>query len=1296
MRYSDNQFWNSTTLTWGASFDLPATFTRGSGLWQVAPGTSLPSGGNLAEGYYLITVRGRFEALTKESGSLFTVGAPAPPVLPAAWAWGDGERGRLGSGNTGVSSTPVPVFTRGALDGKVIGTVAAGYFHTLVIDSGGAVFAWGNNTSHEIGTTSPQSEFLTAVKVDDTGALAGKRITGIGAGHAHSLALSSTGEVFAWGSDSEGQVGDNGGTGSNVHLPTPVMGLLAGKRIIAVSAGYEFSLALSDQGKLYAWGENAQGQLGEGFTNARSSEPVAVTGLDSVVIVAVDAGNDHSLALDDSGKIYAWGYNDGGQVGNGTTVDASTPVLISGPWGAKKIIAISAGGFHSLAVAEDGKVYAWGHNNFGQLGTGDTTDHNAPVQVTALDGMDVVGVEAGFWKSSFAWTRDNKVFSWGANDKGQLARATTPANSSSTPQEANTASALSGGRYVLGLSAGSEHVEMLTGFTPRPLPEIEVEAKGIELTDGGPAGINFGSVGQGSSNSIFITVRNRGSADLTDLSASVSGAGFSGVFVASSIAPNGETGFYVNFNPNVTGAATGTMQIFSNDADENPFDITLTGSAYPVGKVDLTIDPQMDGNPDAISVQPDGKVVVGGSFFNVGPVARNRCARLDATTGAADSFNPDVDNFISCSLVLPDGKVMIGGFFTAVGGVGRNKLARLNPDGTLDTTYNAQLSGSFGVTGMALQSDGKLIVVGNISLPGQSFIVRLNPDGSRDGSFAPVLNSPPRGVAVRGDGQVLIWGQFTTVNGASYSRVAMLNGADGSTDPSFNDPLIVISGIQIDAAALQPNGKILVGGQVQSVNGTPINGMCRLNTDGSLDSSFDPNVDGRVNSIALQADGSMIICGLFSHVGGQPRNRIAKISANGSYDFYFDPNNTGSSMNAVMLQADGKVLCTPSGSIAGEPRTNMARLSNSVATQSLSMTNNGTTIEWLRDGASPEAHLVTFDVSTDGGTTWVPVGAASRVAFPSRGWTLTNGGLPPTGHIRARAYAQGARYNGSSSIMETISAYGTPPDITITEGTIGYENGYTRLFGVVATGSASSVFALTIQNTGGSPLTGLSGATIEDNNLSDGKDYRSMFQLIKPSSSSIAPGGTANLSVTYRPKTSGRHTAILRIPSNDPDENPFIITISGQGSEPFTTYKERLAGDTALPDATITHFKSGQSLLSAYATGTTDSSTDGDGTSITAPTGGGSGFAPASFFGQSPAPSPGGGVFFFNYRRNKLALADVIYQVEWSDTLAPNDWHTDDVTEEITSDDDSIQRVQATVPAGTAGHRFVRLRMTRL
>lgn len=1296
LRYSDNLTW--TGGGWGSSTQLTATLNALGRKWDCA---SLPDNSNLPDGWYLITARAEYsDGKSVSTNSIFTVGIAPPPVAPSVDGWGFNSFGQLGAGAFLSVNHPVPTFMRGVLDGKIVVAVSAGQYHTLALTSQGAVYAWGADSVGQLGIGADTSNQILPVKVDTTTALGGRKIMSIAAGDNHSLAADAEGRVFAWGVNSDGEIG-NGAIGGFVRQAIEVAGFPDGTVISQVAAGENFSVALTADGKVFAWGDNAFGQLGVGST-ADSSTPVAVNGLLAGKVVSqISAGGGHVLALTNLGEVFAWGSGTTGELGNNTNVNSSVPVAVGGALIGKKVTTISAGSMHSLAIGE-GKVYAWGYNQYGQIGNGAHGDFTpsvlSPVEIAGqLDGKKVTMIETGE-HDSFAATEQGQVFVWGRNEWGELAIPASGSGGLDAPTEADFSSVLGNGRILLGLSAGKNHAIAISGFPVLPAPEIEVEAQGVELTDGGS--LNFGTVGQGSNNLIFIKVRNGGATGsyLKDLSASVSGDGFSGIFTAPPLATGTDTGFYVTFNPDVAGAATGTVQIFSNDADENPFDITLTGTAYPVGQVDLPFDPQMDGGPDAISVQPDGKVIVGGSFLNVGPVVRNRCARLDATTGAADSFDPNVDNFISCSLVLPDGKVMIGGGFTSVGGVARNKLARLNADGTLDTTYNALIGGSFGVTGMALQRDGKLIIVGNITSVagvGVTFAARLNPDGTRDSSFAPILNAPPRGVAVRGDGQVLIWGQFTIANGDAYSRIALLNGVDGSTDRSFLNPLIAISGSQIDVAALQPDTKILVGGNVQSVSGTTIHGMCRLNPDGSLDGTFDPNVDGQVNSIALQADGSMIFSGLFTHVSGQPRDRIAKIAANGSLDFYFNPG-SGNAMNAVMLQADGNLLCTPGGTIAGESRLGIARLSNGVATQSLTMTNNGATIEWLRDGTAPETNLVTFDVSTDGGTTWSPVGAASRVAFPSRGWVLTDGGLPPTGHIRARAYAQGARYNGSSSIMETIAAYGTPPDITVTEAPYSYSSGNTRLFGVVATGSGSAVMQLTIQNVGGSVITGLSGATIEDNNLSDDKDHRSMFQLTKPSSSSLAPGATANLSVTYLPKTTGRHTAVLRIPSNDPEENPFSVIISGQGSEPFTTYKERLAGDTALPDATITHFKSGQSLLSAYATGTTDNSTDGDGTSITPPTGGGSGFAPASFFGQSPAPSPGGGVFFFNYRRNKLALADVIYQVEWSDTLAPNDWHTDDVTEEITSDDDSIQRVQATVPAGTAGHRFVRLRMTRL
>lgn len=1299
LRYSDNLSW--TGLAWGSSTDLTTELDTAEHTWTCnAP---LPTGAELPDGWYLLTARANYTDGSKATrNSVFSVGITPPPVTPTLYGWGYNDAGRLGAGDFLFSNQPFPVFTRGVLDGKLIAAVAAGSDFTLALTTEGRVYAWGSNEKGQLGlaeTTQSIERFFPAA-VSTSGPLGGQKIASIAAGKWHSLAADDIeGRVFSWGANFNGELGI-GTTGTYKTAPQQVAGLPTGEKVVQVTAGEKASYALTKSGKVFAWGDNGYGQLGNGSTTS-SSTPVAVTGpLAAKVVIQLSAGGHHVLALTSDGEVFAWGEGTTGQLGNNSTTSSSTPVLVGGALTGKVVTAISAGLLHSLALSE-GKLFAWGWNFHGQIGSGahgpSASSILSPLEISGpLAGKKVTMIEAGD-HFSFAATEQGQVFAWGQNEWGGLAMPASGSGGPDLPTEADFSGVLSNGRVLLGLSAGKDHAIAISGFPPKPNPEIEVEAQSVELTDG--ATMSFGNVGQGSSNPVFITVRNRGTSDLTGLSATIGGAGFSGVFTQPALAPNGETGFYVFFNPNTAGAASGTVQITSNDADENPFDITLNGSAYSVGQVDTAFDPGVTGDVQAISVQPDGKVIVGGTFIQVaGPTARNRCARLDGVTGAADSFDPNVDNFINCTAVLPDGKVMIGGTFTAVGVEARSKLARLNADGTLDTTYNAQITGTTGVRGMALQSDGKLIIVGNISSVagfGVTFIARLNPDGTRDATFAPTLNAPPIGVAVRGDGQVLIWGQFSIANGLPRSSIALLNGVDGTTDASFDNPLITLASSQLDAAALQRDGKVLVGGRVSSVNGTTRLGMCRLNADGTLDTGFDPNINGTTRSIALQADGSMIISGDFTSVGGQTRNRIAKLKANGSLDQYFDPGST-TVVKAVALQGDGKVLLTSFGQIAGQSRGFLARVTNDLPTQSLGLTNNGATIEWLRGGSAPETNLVTFDVSTDGGMTWTPVGSASRITFPQQGWTLTDGSLPPTGHIRARAYPHGSQTNGSFSIVETITAYGTPPDIVVTENSTVVPHGSTRQFGVVATGTGSSLMQLIIQNTGGTTLTGLGGVTLDDD-LSVVGQHQTQFQLIRPAANSLAPGATTTMAVIYQPKTSGRHAAILRLPSNDADTNPFALFLTGLGSQPFTTHKQLQTGDSATADNTPSGFSSGETILGAYATGTDANSTDGDGTFITPPSsgGGGSPFSPESEGGDVANDGPAS-TFFFNYRRNKLALADVTFQVEWSDTLAANDWHTEGITEAILSDDDHIQQIQATIPAGSSGRRFVRLKMTRL
>jgi hypothetical protein len=206
------------------------------------------------------------------------------------------------------------------------------------------------------------------------------------------------------------------------------------------------------------------------------------------------------------------------------------------------------------------------------------------------------------------------------------------------------------------------------------------------------------------------------------------------------------------------------------------------------------------------------------------------------------------------------------------------------------------------------------------------------------------------------------------------------------------------------------------------------------------------------------------------------------------------------------------------------------------------------------------------------------------------------------------------------------------------------------------------------------------------------------FRAFTPPVNSLVPNGTTTFTVTYRPLSSGDQNAMLDMPTNDPDQSIFHLVIHGTGGIPLTTWRQQHFGDTAnTGDAAdfATPAHDGITNLNKFAAGLDPHAVSGDGTSLTSPVAA-AGFALDSFSTTNPSPSqPIGDGFRFFYRRNKLALAQLAFQVEWSDSLETTDWHTSDITEEVLSDDGSIQQVQATVPVGTAGQRFVRLKLTK-
>ncbi len=267
------------------------------------------------------------------------------------------------------------------------------------------MWAWGDNTDGQLGdgTNNNSDNAVEIPGLSDVIAISG------GTAGYHSLALKSDGTVWAWGRNSDGQLGD--GTTVSKNTPTQVSGL---SDIIAIGGGEYHSLAVKNDGTVWAWGRNNNGQLGDG-TTTNSNVPVQVSGLTGITGVA--AGRFFSMALKNDSTVWAWGQNLYGQLGDGTTTNSSTAVQVSG----LKATAIVGGAFHAIAINTDSTLVSWGRNDYGQVGDSTLTQRTTPVAVKHL--TSVVGIAAGTnW--SLAVKDDNTVFGWGRNPNGQLGDGT--------------------------------------------------------------------------------------------------------------------------------------------------------------------------------------------------------------------------------------------------------------------------------------------------------------------------------------------------------------------------------------------------------------------------------------------------------------------------------------------------------------------------------------------------------------------------------------------------------------------------------------------------------------------------------------------------------------------------------------------------------------------------------------------------------------------------------------------------------------------------------------------------------
>lgn len=365
----------------------------------------------------------------------------------------------------------------------------------------------------------------------------------------------------------------------------------------------------------------------------------------------------------------------------------------------------------------------------------------------------------------------------------------------------------------------------------------------------------------------------------------------------------------------------------TNDAGEG-------GTIVPGGGITGALDPSwtsLGNDNNTLALLPDGKVIVAGADNGFGRSKINRLNADGTIDTAFAAVGAETNNWIGAVAPTPDGKVVIGGNFNSTG---MTHIGRLNTDGKRDTTFNVGGAGAAGaVTALLRQPDGKILAAGYFTqYNGESrrMVARANEDGSLDTSFAPAGGAGPlvgpymRALALQSDGKVLVGGAgFDTFDGKDRKAIVRLN-TNGTLDESFNggDPG---EEALVNAIAIQPDGKVLIGGTFRKWNGlaTDANYIVRLNADGSLDTSFkSPFVpDAAIRSVtcvALQTDGKVIVGGNFDGANLPGATNLARLNADGSHDTSFtapEKEMKAMEVRALVFQPDGKLLVGGNGAV---------------------------------------------------------------------------------------------------------------------------------------------------------------------------------------------------------------------------------------------------------------------------------------------------------------------------------------------------------------------------------------------
>lgn len=975
----------------------------------------------------------------------------------AAWGYNGGHLGITPDPGGNITTPRAVGQTGGPLAGKAILGVTSGFWHSVVLLADGTLLSWGLNFSGTLGNGTTNNGQFPA-PVDQTGVLAGKRVVAISAGNVHTLALTSDGLVAAWGANGSGQLGDGTNTQRNAPVWVNTLGALAGKFVVGISAGYTHSLALCSDGTIVAWGNNG-GNLGNGATND-SSVPVTVTvaGTDLAgrTPIQVSAGASHSTALCSDGVAVGWGSNSYKQLG---ISPSANPVYLAravftGAGSAlqgKTLKSISSGSAEVTGLCTDGTLVAWGLFS----GNGNAAAESIPVLVstaTALSGKTVVAHTSRYNNKS-ALCSDGTLVGWGYNEEGGVGDGTTVAERL-TPV-ALASSVLQAGEKFSSLSQAPTSAHGLAVIASPQTVDIVVEQPAdTSLTDGS-ATVAYGSVLVNTSSAKTFVIKNLGNTYLTGLTISIDGPDADDFDVTTvPVAPviaGASTTFVLTFQASTLGAKSAALHISSNDSDENTFDIALTATSFGIPEIDV-------------------QEVVGTSF--------------------ASGSTTDFGNAI----------------------VGTSKVK----------TFTVLNTGSAPITGLSTNfSAGDFNMntpLGSLTIaPGASttFSVRFQPGGAGASTGTLELSS--------NDADESTYVINFTGNGVPVSapEIAVFNETDDNTELSDGSGTIAFGSTELGVGksytfVIRNTGTASLTGLALSKTGTNA-------ADFTL---------GTLGSTSLGFEGFTTFTVAFLPGAVGPRTATVRIASNDANENPFDIVFTGTGTTPEIS------IEVPAGTLVADAGTLNFGTNIPVGTavdRTFVIKNLGTATLFLGQIVIDGANASDFSL----------LGLSDAAVAPGQSATLP---------ITFRPAAAGVR-NAAIHLVNSDSNE-SPYDIKLTGAAVGPEISVEQPAGTILVDGVSTVNfgpalqatnvsrTFTIKNPGGAVLNTLAASVT-------GTDAAS-FTVTTAPPATLAANGTTTFIVRFTPNALRVFNATLRIASNDYDENPFDITLIGEGVDSLT------------------------------------------------------------------------------------------------------------------------------------------------